>query len=112
MHVSRGGVTTLSPSGEKAAPGLAPSAGGERTIYATVTSLFFNPRLLEVHDEENRIHQVVVGDARKFWLGAPVLIRPSLDYGSEFYELAADPPIFKGDKRYAERIEREREAIR
>jgi hypothetical protein len=74
-------------------------------IYAEVTGLFTNPRLMHATDSQGMRYSVVVGNSRLFWIGAPVILRPSPDYGTEFYELAEAPPAFRGDKRYVLRIE-------
>jgi len=85
-------------------------ASPAQVLFAEVSGLFFNPRLMAVTDMEGLEHEVLVGNARLFWMGAPVLIRPSVDYGDDYWELVEEAPRFKGDRSYVERIERARAA--
>jgi hypothetical protein len=81
-----------------------------RVFFGAVAGLYPNPRLMLVEESNGALHEVVLGNAHVFWIGAPVAIRPSVDYGERYYELAEDPPRFRGDKFYVERVERVRAA--
>ena len=99
FHPVRVKRRTLSDEVEKT------SAEGCAPIVASVSALYINPRMMQVEDEQGAFHMVVVGDARRFWVGAPVLIRPSPDFGGEYYELTEAPPRFRGDHFYGVRME-------
>jgi hypothetical protein len=78
------------------------SRGGQ-TLFARVTKIPFNPRMVGARLADGTEVEVWVGRNSSLWLDCPLEVKVSLDYPG-YYEIVGELPRGRWDRGYAERF--------
>jgi hypothetical protein len=72
-------------------------------VQAFVVEIPVNPRLVFARSDACSRFEVLVGDNRRLWVEAPMLVAPSVDFPG-YYEFVGELPKGRWDRSYAERF--------